>query len=943
MPGPWEKYATQPQAGPWEKYAQPAPPAVPGDDIAAAVADALFPVGAPAAPGQGYSSLGGRVANTGMDLASSAGSGMAKGLAAVLGAPVDLINASPMLANLLPGEQGATPISDYPVGGAEMIGDLFNLPADAIGQPGLDYEPQGMPGRFAQRIGEEAGAVAPIIGWGSRLAAGTRALDEMSAAERWLAAPMRAAPNNAMRQEAAFATASGAGAQTANEVFTPGGEGTMGSDLAGSLAGTFGYMGAGGLAGMLRNLAAGATNNPRWMDDIAGQAVVDQIIDNSSMMHGQAEPFVLRGREPRLDTAPLAAQMRTPADVERLVPGYTADIGTRAQDPKLQTFVQDANARSAGAGNTARTRNTEAVNRTVGGLAPQGDPAQFRLALQQGVDEQIASLFTEEQLAQAAADEARGLVLPQMAGPSARGADIRAGAQDAYTGALDEVGELYRAIEGGSIDPAALAARFGAVDQRLPVEAPRPAAAGGPARVVEQRGEGPVPFAEAQAIRSNLSDEQRAARAGSEPYRASIAGQYRDELDQYLTEALDPEAAAAYQTANRARFDVGQRFEEGNTAIAQALRQTERGGYVLDNSALPRKFVQPDTGRISDYQGLMREAGDDPRVRDAIADQVLEDAQPFLGNPTRLRGFLEDHNVVLSDFPEVRQRLEDAGVKTETLAGATAQRTGAERDLTTPGRSPEADYLYKGRGQPFGNDENRRSVVRVVNSADPRAATRQLLDTAGGSPEAAVDLRAAFWEEIKGRGQNSATDMAGQDVWNARKVRDTLNDPKFAAVAEELWRDDPDDLAAIRDVFTALEAAAPGKARAPGSSGTAQSIQGKLDPSLTTTSLASRGRSVSRHQMSLGIATIDVLSTWLRNKSAKVQARAIDALAAQVVNNPGLAADLLEKFNPADYAARRQMLTQKYGARITQLLTALDAANGTAARAGDEEEPGEAE
>ena len=47
---------------------------------------------------------------------------------------------------------------------------------------------------------------------------------------------------------------------------------------------------------------------------------------------------------------------------------------------------------------------------------------------------------------------------------------------------------------------------------------------------------------------------------------------------------------------------------------------------------------------------------------------------------------------------------------------------------------------------------------------------------------------------------------------------------------------------------------------------------------------------------------------------------------AAVVNNPGLAADLLEKYNPATAAARRAMLTQKYGVRITSLLNLLDEA-----------------
>lgn len=925
-----------------------APPPAATPSLMDEIGDILFPQNGQVMPEAPKPPLWQRIGETGLGIAGDFASGVNTGLAALAGAPVDLVNVSPMLLNLLPGEQGMRPFSPDPVGGSGTIEDLFRVPSDvvnAVAGTDLDtlHEPQaGMAGRFAHRIGQEVGAVIPFVGVGSRLARGARGLEEMSGAERWLAAPMRKNPVGAVQKEAAFATASGTGAQTANELFTADNRGTPVTDLGGSIAGVASLSGAGGIAGILRNLAAGATNNPRWMDDIAGQAVVDQIINNSTMMGEQAEPFILRGLDPQLDTTPLADRLRAPAAVEQAIPGYTADIGVRADDPLLKTFVQDANARSAGAGNAARTRNNAAVNATVDALAPAGNPGDFRLALQQGVDAEIASLFDEEMLARAASDEARSFVLPQMASPAARGASIRSGLQDAKTSALDDVSELYAAIEGSgaTIDPAALAQRFGAVDAGLPVNDQlrfRPQEADTPGRLLPEEGDAaPVPFREATAIRSGLSNEAMKARAANEPRRASIAGQYRDELDRFLAEALDPETAAAYEAANRARFDVGQRFEDRG-ALPQTLAQTERGDFRLPDEAVPRQYVQPDSGRVSDYGALMREAGTDQRVRDGIADQVLADAQPYLDNPDRLDGFLRDHGVVLNDFPELRQKLEKAGVQTRQMQGATAARTAAERDLTTPGRSPEADYLYKSPGAAFGNDESRRSISRVVNSADPRAATRQLLDRAGSTdPEAAVNLRTALWEEVSAKGKNSATDLDGQDVWNARKVRDTLNDPKFSAVAEELWRDDPDDLASIREVFDALEAATPGRARAPGSSGTAQSIQGKLDPSMTATSIASRARSVKRGQMSPVIASIDLLSTYLRNKSTQVQARAIDTLAAQVVNNPGLAADLLEKFNPADFAVKKQMLTQRYGARVSQVLTLLDAANNEDALGGEE-------
>ena len=170
-----------------------------------------------------------------------------------------------------------------------------------------------------------------------------------------------------------------------------------------------------------------------------------------------------------------------------------------------------------------------------------------------------------------------------------------------------------------------------------------------------------------------------------------------------------------------------------------------------------------------------------------------------------------------------------------------------------------------------------------------------------------------------------AADVNGEKRWSVNALGKIFDDPKTAAVADELWADNPQQLADIKEVFAALaNAEVSGRARAAGSSGTGQILKGGYDPSLSATSLASRMRSVNRGQMTPGIALIDIGSTWLRNRSKQVQARAIDAIASAAVNNPEMAADLLEKFNPADFAAKRRMLTQKYGVRATQIVNLLD-------------------
>lgn len=84
---------------------------------------------------------------------------------------------------------------------------------------------------------------------------------------------------------------------------------------------------------------------------------------------------------------------------------------------------------------------------------------------------------------------------------------------------------------------------------------------------------------------------------------------------------------------------------------------------------------------------------------------------------------------------------------------------------------------------------------------------------------------------------------------------------------------------------------------------------------------------MNRGQLSPTIAAVDVLGTWLRRRSAQVQSRAIEEITAQVVNNPGMAADLLERYNPATAGAYQRMMTQKYGVRAASVLQLLEDAS----------------
>lgn len=897
--------------------------------------------------------------------------GARQGVSMIAGAPVDLINNAPRLANLLPGVDGVGPMTNNPVGGREMVDRILRL-------GGLipDFQPRTGPERIVNRMGEEIGATAlPVAGviakaatmpvqTVNRMAATPRSVGEGIAGQ--FLQPAAVNPTGLASREALYASGGGLGAGIANEV--AGENKGMLSDLIGSILGVGATGLASGAVGAAGNVLAGATGRPGFVDDVASSAVAERVMNSSTQLQEQAARLAEAGISPdQLSTDALVRALRSPAAVEDAVPGYRANIADRTQDPGLATLSYNTDAISPGAASARRVGNEAAVNERMGGMAPDGDPTRFRSNLQSGVDSQIAGAGAQVDQVRSTFDDLVQTLQPVMREASARGSSIRSALADAYGTAQEKVRGLYGRIDsdGTLMDPSALVQSSKAVDMNLapndakrfrpteastiqemmpgdraplrdtglvnefnrPVFAENATAPANPSGVPAMPGEAigrpgtTVPLSDITAIRSGLTDDLRAAQAAGQTQQARVLNQYIDAIDGYMDDSLPADLRGALDEARAARRDVGERFERPGTALESILSKREGGGFALDDSAVPGKVAQPDQGRINDLGAAFREAGTDPRLRDGLADEVRSQvvARGLLDKPEALSKFLSEREILLADFPELRLQLEKAGATRADLTAAEKTATETTKRLTTPGRSAEASYLK--------NVEDPAAAIRsVTSSPDPRKAVADLVATAN-SPQAKADLRAALWQEVQRTGKMQADGMTGETRWNGKKLRAMFDDPKFSAVADELWADDPQDLANIKQVFDALAGAEGStRARAPNTSGTAQSLADKLDPALTASSIASRARSVSRNQLSPAIAAVDILGTWLRKRSAQVQSRAIDKITAEVVNNPGLAADLLEKYNPATAAARRKMLTQKYGVRATTLLNTLDEA-----------------
>lgn len=887
---------------------------------------------------------------TGIRSGAQLARGMRKGASAMLGLPIDAINNAPRLANLIPGVDGVGPVLDKPWLGSE------NIDENILGLGGLipdAPEPRNAVERISGRVGQELGATAvPMLGLASKAAttgvSGARQMiaDAKNPISKMFAQAVETSaldPARSVSRELASATAAGSGAGIFNELADNPQDGdNFWSDFFGSLAGLTSYELGTAAAGTISNTAGTLFGKPRIMDDIVQQEVADRLINNSTKAGQQ---FADSGR---VDTSEIVAALRTPSAAEEVIPGYQANIADRTQDPGLAAYAFNTDAGTPGASTARRTGNEVAVDNKLQELAPTGSAGEFRTALETGRATKLAEASNASETARTGFETARDAVQPGTKTAAARGSMLRGALQDASDKVKATVDELWRPINeaGQEVDMAPLADDFDTLTENLPVNDQRrftPPEAGLPRQLVEpgtpaeptglldasgkpiMRPEIPAnglqEVAEFAGIRNGLTNDIRMAKASGDLQTARVRSQYLERLDDYVDQNIPAELREAYDAARAGTKDMKERFSRPGTGIAETLRTREGGSYQLDDSAVTRQFTPTDNGRIRDFKAVLAEAGTDPRARNAIADEVMDEAARFVDRPQALASFLKERSILLSEFPELKTKLEAVGTSKTALAAAEKAEKATTRQLTQKGHSATANYLQ------YGDERTLDAVRTVTNAGKPREAAQELVAMAGGDAKSLNNARTAFWEVVKDTGQNSASGATGNRVWNGRKLRDFIENPKNLAVAEELYKDAPEELESIKKVFGALaEADGSVRARVPGTSGTAQALNGKFDPAMSMSSVASRARSVNRGQLSPTIAGIDLVGTWLRRRSAQIQSRAIDTLSSAVVNNPGMAADLLEKFNPVDYAAKRRMLFQKYGVRATQLVNLLDEA-----------------
>lgn len=861
--------------------------------------------------------------------------GTREGLAAVVGLPIDAVNNVPRLLNLLPGVEGIGPISNKPAFGSEHLDE-------ALGLFGLVKEPaapQNFVERGARRVGKELGASA--VPAGGALAAGARMgvqrARELPGLARMFVEPAAVAPARYVGKETGIATGAGSGAALANEAVDPNTAGGQVADLIGAIFGA-GATGAGGMiARGSKNVFDAVRQNPNFQDQVVRDAVTERILEAGGY---RGTPQAPTDADP-LISAIMNPQRQTPAEV---ITGYRETVADRTGDPGIAA-LEYGRQQGAGAGRFVeqRSANAEAVDRVLANIAPTETPGTFRSALDAERERRLVDIITGTRGMQQEANDAARAVSPSMADATARGASARAALQGAKDTVKAQVDEAYRPVNEATVpvDVAPLAERFAATADNLPLNDRQrflPAEARVPEQLTEPavpptaspilgpdgqpimrpgaEASGEVPLREVMSIRSGLADDIRGAQNAGELQRGRVAGQFQGEVNRFLDEAVPPELRQQLDTANAARRDMADRFERPGTAMNDILQRQEGGGYATDSSAVTPRLVPTNQGAVTDFRSAMREAGNDPRFRNALADEIVTQAQRagVMDRPDAMRQFLADRSIMLEQFPELRDRLGTVANTAERAAGAESFQRGVERDLgtdATPGRGPIGRYLAHGDAQ------SERAIGEVLASKDPAKAADELVRFVGDNPRALEGARAALWQKLRAEATSAERSMGGKQMWRGDWLKQTLDDPKFGAVAERFYKDQPEQLAALRTYADVLDNAdLRTRARAPASSGTSQGVSNILTPE----TLQSRAYAYMRGQISGTYLATSIAAVVARRAVRSARTDAIERMTDEVLLDPQKAVALLKDNNPANRAALMRKAKGWFGNELSTIV-----------------------
>lgn len=868
-------------------------------------APAEVPAAAPAEPSLVDNIMSG--AGYGLDTLGQAAAGARTGVTNFLGLPVDLINAAPMALNLLPGVEGIGPLSPAPFGGSGMLNNIATLGGNVdAGEPTDAFQ------RGVRRVGEEIGAAAVP---GAGIIAATRGMTLAAARElpflaRIFAEPAVASPAKFLGKEATVATGAGIGATGLNELTGNQDRSNPWIDAGGAIGGAL-TTGLGGMIGSLgKNIYGAMTGSPKFADDVVRDAVMNDIATNAGIV---AKP----GQAP--DLTPLIQATEEGKRVSETIPGFSDSLADRTRNPGLAALEYGRQSGpNAGMYTQARANNTAAIDNAFGPMTPTETPGAFSSALRDQRDMRLDAARGTTEVARQDFESVAERLAPQLTAEG-RGAGIRAALEDASDDAKAIVEQAWRPVNEArdTVDVAALKAAFGDVQDSVP-EALKPllpsatnvpdslVSPGTPAQasgILDASGNpimraatpevGEQALSEVMGIRTALTNDLR--RQGITPQEQRLVSEHIAKLDEFLDANVPAPLRQQYDEARAATRDFNDRFTRPQDAIAQTL--AEREGKPRGSDAdVARKFVQADERKIADFTSLMREAGNDDRVRIGVRDQILADveARSLLNSEKGLSRYLDQYSTVFKQFPDLKDEIGTAGALRTRYAQAEAAEKALTQELNTAGRSSVASYLS------YGDEKASQAMRNVLASRDPAKAIDDLISFVGDDPKAVEGARRVIWDIMQDSsraGGRTTSTISGAQPWSPQALNTFLTDPTNNAVLDRLYRDSPEHLNDIRAVSEALQGVdLRNSAKAANTSGTAQGVGTNI---LTPETIQSRLYAYGSGRISGTFLVTSMVSVLARRSVRKAQEAGVQRMLDEVLNNADTAALMMRENNPA--------------------------------------------
>jgi hypothetical protein len=903
----------------------------------------------------------GNVAKTAYDYANHAAHGAAEGVMDVVGLPGTLGHASPGGAVSMPGlgdNFGRVGPLILPTGeglkkGANAVN---NAVADLFGVSHPEG-PQTVGQRFAHRVGEEVGAAAVPVGGamaeGARIgipaarAAVEAAKEAPTAFGRFVSrvpAEMvesaAVAPGKFAGKEAGAATAAGTGAAGVNIATGADENRAEGKPLTlfqklGDLGGSLGGVGtfAVGKKGIdvIKHVTGAFTNSSPKVDNVIRDVAVDEIARHAGLTPNKAGV---------IDTDPLAKAVNDAAAGPRpsdVVPNFqesTADLlknpGMAAMEYGRQTGP------NVGSFVARRNDNVKAVDTAMGEFEPQAQPGAFSDELKTQRDIKLNQAAADRAAAEdTAATAVAPLQAPPGTTPAMRGDTIRGQLEAARDTAREATESAYAntpsnqsLVNGGGLKSSldSVSDTLTEAEKRLVPKGliDRVAALGQPVEtgLVDEAGSAitrdpQVVLKQATDLRSELQRLKAAAAADPRAEQggrnaARVLGRYSDVVDRFIQSQMTGDERAALATARNARFEEGEQFGRRGDPVADILARNE-GGQA--------KMLDANVANLSTRDDVMArifEQADTPETRAAIKDQLLSNIKDS-GTAKGLHDFQQRFGPQIARFPGLDGEL-GAAIRARVSEGtARGAESGLIKDIGHEGSGPVANYLR------YGNENAHKAMSAVLADKDPARAADDLLNFVNNDTKAVEGARKVFWnimqQKTRSAGSTTKTTEGIQPYLPAALDKFT-KDPATAAVAERLYRDNPeqwDNIKKISQVMQGVDVRNSGKVA--NSSGTPQGLQSSMP---SPEALQSRIFAVERGVVSPLYAGLNVVSIMARKAMRNQNVAAVNTAIDKALLEPDFAALLLKENNPANRAALRRATKGWKGQAASQFFSMID-------------------